>query len=124
MFGASFDEQAASSSDEAIYPTQIRIDTVCIFGGAAVGHDPRLEATTALLGETIAKAGLCLVYGGGCEGLMGAIAGSAIMAGGEVIAIAPRFLMDKMSMPNGLSHAIGVPKRSGTLNGHFASPIA
>ena len=103
------DDEAVLSFEEPAYPMQARIRSVCVFGGASSGYDPRLGEAAATLGGAIGAAGLRLVYGGGCEGLMGAIAGSATRAGGEVIAIVPRFLMGRMCMPTGLSHAITVP---------------
>lgn len=45
-------------------------------------------------GELLARAGLRLVYGGGSLGLMGACARAARAAGGEVLGVIPRFLME------------------------------
>lgn len=109
MFGAFHDHETASPIKDVIYPMQARIRAVCVFGGASTGHDPRLGEAAEALGASIGAAGLRLIYGGGRDGLMGAIAGAAARAGSEVIAIAPRFLMDRMRMPAGLSHAIAVP---------------
>lgn len=47
------------------------------------------------LGRAIAKAGLGLVYGGGTRGMMGAVSGSALRAGGRVTGIIPRFLINR-----------------------------
>lgn len=46
------------------------------------------------LGRTLAARGIGLVYGGGNVGLMGIIADSCMKAGGEVIGVIPRFLME------------------------------
>ena len=43
-----------------------------------------------VLGRSIAEAGLRLVYGGGTKGIMGAVADSAMRAGGKVTGIIPR----------------------------------
>jgi uncharacterized protein (TIGR00730 family) len=47
------------------------------------------------LGRSIAEAGLRLVYGGGTKGIMGAVAESAMRAGGKVTGIIPRFLVNR-----------------------------
>jgi uncharacterized protein (TIGR00730 family) len=44
------------------------------------------------LGAAIAAAGLGLVYGGACVGLMGAVADAALDAGAEVIGVLPAVL--------------------------------
>lgn len=55
-----------------------------------------------LLGRSIAKAGLRLVYGGGTKGIMGAVADGALRAGGKVTGIIPRFLMNKEATESAL----------------------
>src|SRR5208337_3888104 len=45
------------------------------------------------LGETLARAGLGLVYGGASIGLMGAVADAALAAGAEVIGVLPEVLI-------------------------------
>jgi uncharacterized protein (TIGR00730 family) len=47
------------------------------------------------LGRAIAESDRVLVYGGAKVGLMGALADSALAAGGEVIGIVPRALVEK-----------------------------
>jgi uncharacterized protein (TIGR00730 family) len=46
-------------------------------------------------GETLARSQRVLVYGGGNVGLMGAIADAALAAGGRVVGVIPRPLVDK-----------------------------
>lgn len=46
------------------------------------------------MGESIAKQGITLVYGGGRVGLMGVVADSALHAGGTVIGVIPQNLVD------------------------------
>lgn len=46
-------------------------------------------------GRAIAERQLTLVYGGGKVGLMGAIADSALAAGGRVIGVIPQILLDR-----------------------------
>ena len=60
------------------------------------------EGTLAIAGETVtlssphdaSRRGIGVVYGGGRLGLMGAIADSALSAGGEVIGVIPQALVD------------------------------
>jgi uncharacterized protein (TIGR00730 family) len=47
------------------------------------------------MGTLIAERGLKLVYGGGHVGLMGEAADAALSAGGEVIGVIPRDILDK-----------------------------
>jgi len=52
---------------------------------------------------------LGLVYGGGCVGLMGAVAGGALAAGGEVHGVIPQELVDRELAHPGLTelHVVG-----------------
>ena len=59
------------------------------------GNDPDYIEAGRILGRTIGEAGLRLVYGGGTKGIMGAVAEGTMEAGGKVIGIIPRFLMNK-----------------------------
>ena len=66
-----------------------------MFCGASSGRGTAyLEAARAFGGE-VARRGLGLVYGGGRVGLMGALADSALEAGGEVIGVIPHSLVER-----------------------------
>jgi len=69
--------------------------SVCVFCGASSGRDPGYAAAAAVTGETLARRGIRLVYGGGRRGLMGAVADAALAAGGEVVGVIPRGLVDR-----------------------------
>jgi uncharacterized protein (TIGR00730 family) len=71
------------------------IRSVCVFCGASTGHDPRYAALAAVVGEALARRGIRLVFGGGRLGLMGVVADAALAAGGEVIGVIPRGLVDR-----------------------------
>ncbi|MER8806173.1 TIGR00730 family Rossman fold protein [Mesorhizobium australicum] len=71
------------------------IRSVCVYCGSFPGHDEIYVKAGHLLGRSIAKAGLRLVYGGGTKGVMGAVAEGALKAGGKVTGIIPRFLINK-----------------------------
>ena len=68
------------------------IKTVAVFCGAQPGDDPAYRAEAARLGRGLAAAGICLVFGGGRVGLMGAVADAALAAGGRVEGVIPEFL--------------------------------
>jgi uncharacterized protein (TIGR00730 family) len=68
--------------------------SIAIFCGSSVGNSSIFKEQAEVLGESIAKRGIKLVYGGGRAGLMGVIADSALKAGGTVIGIIPQNLVD------------------------------
>src|ERR1700754_820398 len=71
------------------------IRSVCVYCGSSPGRDETYAKAGHLLGRSIAKAGLRLVYGGGTKGIMGAVAEGALRAGGKVTVIIPRLLISK-----------------------------
>jgi hypothetical protein len=68
--------------------------SVCVYCGARSGGDPAYAAAAADLGAALAVRGWRLVYGGGSVGLMGVVARAALAAGGEVVGVIPRRLLD------------------------------
>lgn len=68
---------------------------IAVFCGSSSGSDAIFAKNAILLGESIAKRGYGIVYGGAHVGLMGAIANGALSQGGEVIGIIPNFLKQK-----------------------------
>lgn len=68
------------------------IRSVAVFCGSRVGASPAYVAAAVALGQSLAAAGLRLIYGGGRIGLMGALADGALGAGGTVIGVIPDFL--------------------------------
>jgi uncharacterized protein (TIGR00730 family) len=67
---------------------------VCVYCASSSQCDPVYHEAAARLGKTLARAGVTIVYGGGKAGLMGALADSALAAGGRVIGVLPRFMDD------------------------------
>ncbi len=55
------------------------------------------------VGRAVAERGLRLVYGGASVGLMGAIADAALAAGGEVVGVMPRALIEREIAHDGLT---------------------
>ena len=68
---------------------------LCVFCGSSPGFDPAYGEAARALGTALAHAGIGLVYGGGCVGLMGIVADAALAAGGEVIGVIPQALVDR-----------------------------
>lgn len=69
-----------------------RLGSVCVYCGSSNTVEPSYLIDAHAIGESFAKAGLKLVYGGGGVGLMGAAARGAHSAGGAVLGIIPSFL--------------------------------
>lgn len=67
----------------------------CVFCGSKSGTDHRYADAARLLARTLAERGIGIVYGGGHVGLMGILADAALEAGGEVIGVIPRFMVDE-----------------------------
>lgn len=77
--------------------------SICVYCGSNSGTRPEyIEAATAL-GSRLAQGGLRLVYGGGNIGLMGTVADAVLDAGGEVVGIIPRQLVDMEVAHHGLT---------------------
>ncbi|MBS0255957.1 MAG: TIGR00730 family Rossman fold protein [Proteobacteria bacterium] len=66
---------------------------LAVYCGSATPEDPRYVALAREVGQTLARRGIGLVYGGGRLGLMGAVANGALEAGGEVIGVIPDALV-------------------------------
>jgi uncharacterized protein (TIGR00730 family) len=68
------------------------MNRLAVYCGSATPADPIYIETARLVGRTLAGLGIGIVYGGGRLGLMGALADSALEAGGEVIGVIPEAL--------------------------------
>lgn len=79
------------------------IRSVCVYCGSSPGRDEIYVKAGHLLGRSIAKSGLRLIYGGGTKGIMGAVSEGALRAGGKVTGIIPRFLINKEATETALN---------------------
>lgn len=70
-----------------------KIKSACVYCGSSSTSNPAFDAPTIELGQSLAKAGITLVYGGGSPGLMGKVANSCMDAGGAVIGIIPDHIL-------------------------------
>ncbi|WP_165020742.1 TIGR00730 family Rossman fold protein [Dysgonomonas sp. ZJ279] len=68
---------------------------ISVFCGSSSGNDNIFPEQVSLLGQTIARRGYGIVYGGAHVGLMGAVADGALQQGGQVIGVIPQFLKKK-----------------------------
>ena len=68
---------------------------LCVFCGSSPGRDPAHVELAQAVGAGLAARGIGVVYGGGRVGLMGALADSALAAGGEVIGVIPGRLVER-----------------------------
>jgi len=69
--------------------------SVCVFCGSAPGARPSYARAAEEMGTSLAKAGITLVYGGGKLGLMGIVADAVLAAGGRVVGVIPRMLIER-----------------------------
>ncbi len=67
---------------------------ICVYCASSPQADPSYREAAYRLGGAIARAGVEMIYGGGSNGSMGAVADGALDAGGEVVGILPRFMDD------------------------------
>ncbi len=92
------------------FPAPIsRSPRVCVYCGSNVGVDAAYLGAARALGEAMARRGIVLVYGGGHVGLMGALADSALEAGGEVIGVITDHLISAEIAHTGLTSLEVVP---------------
>lgn len=64
---------------------------ICVYGASSNQIDNAYILAGEALGEEIARRGHGLVFGGGTNGLMGAVARGASRENGKIIGIAPKF---------------------------------
>ncbi|GGO92126.1 TIGR00730 family Rossman fold protein [Stakelama pacifica] len=76
---------------------------LAVYCGSATPADPVYIEAARHVGRSLAKRGIGVVYGGGKLGLMGAVADSALAAGGEVIGIIPQALVNAEVAHQGLT---------------------
>jgi uncharacterized protein (TIGR00730 family) len=79
---------------------------ICVYCGSGLGLNPAYRAAARMLGETMAKNDIGLVYGGGSLGLMGEVARATLDHGGCVTGIIPSFLIEKEAMMRDVDEVI------------------
>ena len=81
---------------------------ITVFCGAREGTGNAYMEQARILGKTLAKQNIELVYGGADLGLMGAVANGALSENGKVIGIIPEFLQTREIGHQGLTELIVV----------------
>lgn len=76
--------------------------SVCVYCGSSAGTHGAYAEAAEYLGSALAERGLGLVYGGAGKGLMGRVADAALGAGGRVVGVIPRSLVDREIAHEGL----------------------
>jgi uncharacterized protein (TIGR00730 family) len=69
--------------------------TVCVYCASSTQIDVCFFQAASRLGEIFAQEGVQVVFGGGCTGLMGALADSVLAAGGKIVGVIPQFMCDE-----------------------------
>lgn len=101
MSTARIDSTSASAS--IAHPAPARLQRVAVYCASNDGARPEYLACAHALGTLMAERGITVVYGGGRVGLMGALADSALAAGGEVIGVMPHGLVQREVAHHGLT---------------------
>jgi len=68
--------------------------SVCVYCASSQACDAAYHDVARRLGELLARAGCTVVYGGGRAGSMGALADGALAAGGRIVGVIPKFMME------------------------------
>jgi uncharacterized protein (TIGR00730 family) len=82
---------------------------IVVFCGSSPGRRPEYAEAATAFGRLLAERGIGVVYGGASVGMMGALADGALAAGGEVIGVIPRRLLESEIAHAGLTelHTVG-----------------
>lgn len=67
-----------------------KIEKIAVYCGASAGNSPAYAEAARELGGLLARENIEIIYGGGCVGLMGVLADSALECGGSVVGVVPR----------------------------------
>jgi uncharacterized protein (TIGR00730 family) len=89
--------------------TGISIHSICVYCGSADGIHPDYLTAAKETGGLLARQGICIIFGGGKTGMMGALADGALQAGGEVIGLIPENLNTSQLVHTGLSRLEVLP---------------
>ena len=69
--------------------------SLCVYCGSRPGVNPAFAQVARAVGDWIGRHGGQLVYGGGHNGLMGLVADATLVAGGRVVGIIPKALVER-----------------------------
>lgn len=77
------------------FNSNLTMKSITVFCGSSFGSEDIYKEQAVLLGKTLAKNNIQLIYGGANVGLMGAVADGALQSGGKVVGVLPYFLQSK-----------------------------
>jgi len=78
------------------------LNRVCIFCGSSTGVRPDYREAAETIAAHLAQRRIDIVFGGGCVGLMGVVADTALAHGGHVIGVIPSALVAREIAHRGL----------------------
>ena len=82
--------------------------SVCVYCGSRPGADARFAEVARQIGDWIGRHHGQLVYGGGRAGLMGVVADATLAAGGRVVGVIPRALVEREHAHHGCTELLVV----------------
>jgi len=82
--------------------------SICVYCGSSPGARPEYAAAAVELGAMLAREEITLVYGGSNVGLMRRVADAALAAGGRVVGVMPRVLVEMEVAHRGLTELVEV----------------
>jgi uncharacterized protein (TIGR00730 family) len=85
------------------------IRSICVYCGSSAGTNPEFVEIARSFGRILAESGITLVFGGGSQGLMGALARAAHEHGGRVVGIIPEFLKSRERVFAGAQEILVTP---------------
>ncbi len=85
------------------YGVTMAIQNICVYLGSNSGRQPVYVEQAAAFGRELATRGIGLVYGGARAGTMGVLADATLAAGGRVIGVIPKALVEKEMAHTGLT---------------------
>lgn len=81
----------------------MKLETICVYCGSSHGRDEVYTEHARNLGRLMAERSITLVYGGSNVGLMTTLADAAMAAGGKVIGVMPKALVELERAHRGLT---------------------
>lgn len=86
----------------------MNLNSVAVFCGSKYGNNTLFTEHATKLGNLLAENNVCLIYGGGNNGLMGTVANGVLDKGGRVVGIIPELLSNWERQHDGITELIVV----------------
>ncbi len=84
----------------------MKINSLAVFCGSKSGNNPLFAAEARALGHLLAAKKITLIYGGGNNGIMGAVSNAVLEKGGKVFGIIPEILKDREHHHEGITELL------------------